>query len=129
MLYIYIPALISLLNVDSPPTEIMAAETRFLSQTHTKKLLIHEHSLKKLTEIGPKYPEEFKQIMNSNPTYSCSLKKAIHQQSKKSSSNTIVKHNDSDSFSSGQPNSLLQSSNNETNNPTIKLKVDFSNYK
>lgn len=126
MLYIYIPALISLLNVDSPHTEMMAAEKRFLSQTHTKKLLIHEHSLKKLTEIGPKYPDEFKQIMNSNPTYSSSLKKAIHQQSKKSSSNTT-----GDSFSTtGQSNSLFQSStNNETNNPTIKLKVDFSNYK
>lgn len=114
MLYIYIPALISLLNVDPSSTEIQA-NTRLLSQLQQQKIMIHEHSLKKLTEIGPKYPDEFKQIMNGNPTYSDCLKKAIHHQGRKMNNGSTL-------LSSQQ-----QKSSNESQ--TIKLKVDFSNYK
>lgn len=118
MLYIYIPALISLLNVDQSSTEIHQTNTRLVSQFHTQKIMIHEHSLKKLTEIGPKYPDEFKQIMNGNPTYSDCLKKAIHHQGRKNLND----------INNGSTTTLSQQkSSNE--NQSIKLKVDFSNYK
>lgn len=129
MLYIYIPALISLLNVDPPSSSTeLQTNPRLLSQSHAQKIMIHEHSLKKLTEIGPKYPHEFKQIMNSNTTYSDCLKKAIHHQGRKTTTTTTNLHDTMDNDSK-MNSSLSQQQRNSNENQTIKLKVDFSNYK
>lgn len=128
MLYIYIPALIALLNIDSIiPNEIIQADNRLHSSLLSLKMLVHDHSLKKLTEIGPKYPDEFKQIMASNLNYSESLKKAIHHQNRRAN----MSENDSNSLHSRQSekNDTSKINNYGLENQTIKLKVDFSNYR
>lgn len=105
MLSIYIPALISLLN-----GEVMQSNSRLMSSSSAQRMMLHEQSLKKLTEIGPKYTEEFKQIMASNVSYSEALKSAIRNQQKKATSD-----GDSRNASKGSA--------------SIQLKVDFSKYK
>ena len=108
MLSIYIPALISLLNVEQ--CEVIQ-DSRLLSSSSAQRVMLHEQSLKKLTEIGPKYSDQFKQIMASNASYSESLKSAIHNQQKKAN------ESDSAKGSASKPNASFQ------------LKVDFSKYK
>ncbi len=107
MLSIYIPALISLLN-----GEVVQSNSRLMSSSSAQRVMLHEQSLKKLTEIGPKYTEEFKQIMASNLSYSEALKSAIRNQQKKATS-------DSDS----------SKGNASKGSASIQLKVDFSKYK
>lgn len=75
--------------------------------------MLHEASLKKLTEIGPKHTEEFKQIMASNASYSESLKSAIRNQQAKATNESEKSQNKSNSSSAA----------------TFQLKVDFSKYK
>jgi len=115
MLSIYIPALISLLNVDQQ-NETMQ-NTRLLSSSNNQRIVLHDQSLKKLTEIGPKYSEEFKQIMINNPSYSESLKSAIRSQQKKA-------NHESDSAKSS-----LKSASVSNQPASIQLKVDISKYK
>lgn len=116
MLYIYIPALISLLNIETQ--QDIVPSTRLMSISSAHKVTLHDHSLQKLTEIGLKYSEEFKQIMSSSPSYSESLKSAIHNQQKKANNG-----NDISKTAANRTSSMA----NE--NQSIKLKVDFSNYK
>ena len=113
MLSIYIPALISLLNVEQ--CEVIQ-NSRLLSSSSAQRVLLHEQSLKKLTEIGPKYSEQFKQIMASNASYSESLKCAIRNQQKKATNESDASKG---SASKGAP----------TTNASFQLKVDFSKYK
>lgn len=131
MLLIYIPALISLLNIESQQAAevVVPSGGRFQSTVSAQRVLLHEQALKKLTEIGPKYSSEFKQIMTSNPSYSESLKNAIHSQQKKTN-NSSPENGTSKAGASHHKDSALQSSSAESSNaPSIKLKVDFSNYK
>lgn len=88
----------------------MQSNSRLMSSSSAQRMMLHEQSLKKLTEIGPKYTEEFKQIMASNVSYSEALKSAIRNQQKKATS-------DSDS------------KNANKGTASIQLKVDFSKYK
>lgn len=111
MLSIYIPALISLLTVDQQSEVIQ--NSRLLSSSTAQRVLLHEQSLKKLTEIGPKYSDEFKQIMASNVSYSESLKSAIRNQQQKATSESDAS----------------KARNGASSNTSIPLKVDFSKYK
>ena len=116
MLSIYIPALISLLNLEQ--CEVIQS-SRLLSSSSAQRVMLHEQSLKKLTEIGPKYTEEFKQIMASNASYSESLKSAIRNQQKKATS-------DSDKSGAAANN---RSNASTAGGPAFQLKVDISKYK
>lgn len=110
MLYIYIPALISLLNIECNQDQV--PNTRLLSNINAHRITLHDQSLRKLTEIGPKFPDEFKQIMSSSAAYSESLKSAIRNQQRKVNNEPVDR-----------------TAANKPNPESIKLKVDFSNYK
>lgn len=109
MLSIYIPALISLLNLEHCEGIQIS---RLLSSSSAQRVMLHEVSLKKLTEIGPKHTEEFKQIMASNASYSESLKSAIRNQQAKATNESEKSQNKSNSSAAA-----------------FQLKVDFSKYK
>ena len=131
MLSIYIPALISLLNIEQQSAEVKhtPSNVRLLSSSSAQqRAMLHDHSLKKLTEIGPKYSDEFKQIMASNSNYSENLKSAIRSQQQKSIANLQQNNVDSVEATKSNKNGSGSSSVNLPNS-SFPLKVDFSKYK
>lgn len=102
MLNLLIPLLISLLvNTDK------------LSSSSRGQRLVHTHALERLKLMGPKYPDEFKSIIASNPHFKKTLESAL-----KSSQEAGKISQSTSSPSVKQPAQ-----------PTIKLKMDFSNFK
>ena len=102
MLNLLIPLLISLL--------VNTEKSSFLSNGQR---LVRAHALERLKLMGPKYPAEFKSIIASNPQFKKTLESALKSSQEvgkigQSTSSTNVK----------QPAQ-----------PTIKLKMDFSNFK
>ncbi|CAG2165004.1 unnamed protein product, partial [Oppiella nova] len=100
ILIIYLPLLVTLLSDES------------MSRIRGYRRNLHNYALQKLTAIGPKYPHEFRQVIGSVPKFRNSLENAIRNQQQMSE------------------HSVQNSSQNvsQKENPTIKLKVDFSNY-
>ena len=103
MLNLLIPLLISLL-----------VSTDKLSSSNGQRL-VHAHALEQLKLMGPKYPAEFKSIVASNPQLKKTLESALK------SSQEIGKINQSTSSTGAFTKQPVQ--------PTIKLKMDFSNFK
>ena len=103
ILGLYIPILINLLIED----------TQALKDKSPKSLL-HTYALQKLIDIGPKYPQEFRQIINQVPSFRTKLESAIRSQSVAGSNGSTA------------GNQTQSSTRND--NPTIKLKTDFSNF-
>ena len=101
MLGLTVPILIGLLSDCSTPTK----ETRI-----TKSL--HEHCLQKLMAIGPKYPLAFKAVMAKAPELKQRLENAVRSSQVASKSNKPVAQ---------QKATPAQ--------PSIKLRMDFSNFK
>jgi len=104
MLNLLIPLLISLL-VDADK----------LCSVSNGQSIIHANALERLKLMGPKYPSEFKTIIASQPQ----LKKALESALKPSQE---TGKNIEASSSAG---SLVK----QPAQPTIKLKMDFSNFK
>ncbi|KAM8704571.1 hypothetical protein ACLKA7_009082 [Drosophila subpalustris] len=77
---------------------------------------LHEQALQWLLKIGPKYPQEFKALMSQKPELRQKLEAAIRNQQQ--SINLAQK------ASEAQRKGLLA----KPQNPTIKLKTDFSNF-
>ena len=76
---------------------------------------IHEHVLQKITQIGPKYPQAFRSIMNSSPMLKAKLEAAIRN---------------SQASATSQPgSSASRTQAMRQQQPSIKLKMDFSNFK
>ena len=73
---------------------------------------LHDYALQKLTSIGPKYPQEFRQVIGSVPKFRNILENVIRCQQM---SATIAQNSP-------------QNVSTQRENSTIKLKVDFSNY-
>lgn len=104
MLNLLIPLLISLLmNTDKS------------NSSSNGRRLVHAHALERLKLMGPKYPAEFKSIIASNPQFKKTLESALK--------------------SSQEAGKLSQSTSSagtfvkQPAQPSIKLKMDFSNFK
>ena len=104
MLNLLIPLLISLLV--SPDKS---------SSLSNGQRLVHAHALERLKLMGPKYPVEFKTIVASNPQFKKTLESALK------SSQEVGKISQSTSSTGAFVRQPAQ--------PTIKLKMDFSNFK
>lgn len=101
MLGLLVPILISLLS-DSAN---LSKESKI-----TKNL--HDKALQNLMKIGPKYPEPFRTVVSSSPELKSRLESAVraNQASVKAKQPTV------------QPKMA-------PSQPSIKLRMDFSNYK
>lgn len=107
MLTLLVPILINYLL----EAHLLKTSTKFRTQ-------LHEHSLKWLMKIGPKYPQEFKSLMSQLPELRGTLENAIRN-------NQLVSDQK-------QKNEYESSNSNKSNannlKPTIQLKTDFSNF-
>lgn len=108
MLTLIVPVLIAFL---CDPTKLRSL-TKYQRQ-------LHDQSLQWLMRIGPKYPQEFKNLMSQSNDLRQRLEISIrHNQQQKSSMNAAN-------------TSAVSFNNNEKNGsqkPTITLKTDFSNF-
>lgn len=76
---------------------------------------IHDHILKHVTRIGPKYPEAFRSVMQDSPDLNQRLKMAIQ-------ANQSISQRSVAGVGERKGGQLQQA-------PSIKLKMDFSNFK
>lgn len=76
---------------------------------------IHEHVMQKITQIGPKYPQAFRTIMTSSPELKAQLEAAV-----RNSQALAVSQSE---FVAARTQASRQQA------PSIKLKMDFSNFK
>lgn len=105
MLGLLMPLFISCLH----PPSISGAARR-------KRQPLHDHTLQRLKAIGPKYPTAFKSIMQASPLLRQQLESAIRSgQSGGGEAPALGSHRET-SRTQAQP-------------PSIKLKMDFSNFK
>nr|XP_022914802.1 HEAT repeat-containing protein 5B isoform X2 [Onthophagus taurus] len=102
MLMLLIPILINFL---------LEGQALRSASKHSK--MLHESSLQWLMKIGPKYPQEFKKLMNQSSELKLKLENAIRF----SQQHTMKKKQET--------NSAQQTVSQA---PTIKLKTDFSNF-
>lgn len=109
MLTLIVPVLIAFL---CDPTKLRSL-TKYQRQ-------LHDQSLQWLMKIGPKYPQEFKNLMGQSNDLRQRLEISIrHNQQQKSSS---VSTNMAESFNGNEKTGVLNQK------PTITLKTDFSNF-
>ena len=73
---------------------------------------LHEQALQKLMKIGPKYPDPFRTVMTSSPDLKPRLEAAVR------ANQTLVK-----------PKQPAVQPKVAPAKPSIKLRMDFSNYK
>ncbi|XP_014676647.1 PREDICTED: HEAT repeat-containing protein 5B-like [Priapulus caudatus] len=104
LLKILVPLLVSYL-LDS---------SKLPSSSRAQKLL-HERSLQKLMEIGPKFPEQFRAVMAGAPPVRTALEDAVKFSQQRSAASATKQAQDK--FISQQQSA-----------PSIKLKMDFSNF-
>ena len=105
MMGLLLPLLVSVL-LDSPS---------LLSSAPKHQRAIHEHVMQKITQIGPKYPQAFRSIMNSSPALKAKLEAAVRS---------------SQTSATSQPrSSTARTQASRQQQPSIKLKMDFSNFK
>ena len=82
------------------------------SSSSQQRRIVHNHVLQQLMQIGPKYPAAFKTIMQSSPPLKQKLESAIRASQSPSKTNKAP----------ARPRTQQQA-------PSIKLKMDFSNFK
>ena len=99
MMGLLVPLFISLL--------LQPAELRTTSK---QRRAVHEHVLQRLTLIGPKYPSAFRTVMSSSPGLKSRLEAAVRDQASSRTGQAMV-------------------STQKQQQPAIKLKMDFSNFK
>ena len=99
MMGLLVPVLISLLL---QPTELRTA-----NKSHRA---VHDHVLQKLTQIGPQYPAAFRTAMSSSSDLKSRLEAAVRGQASSRAENAMA-------------------SSQKQQQPAIKLKMDFSNFK
>ena len=99
LMYLIVPLFVSLLMIPSKHAS---------SDEHA----VHTHVLNTLVSIGPQYPSAFKKVLSSVPKLKAKLETAI--KSTKDTSTSVSR-----SGLAGKPQQQ----------PTIKLKMDFSNFK
>lgn len=104
MLGLLLPLFISCLH---PPSTSGAARRQ--------RQPLHDHTLQRLQAIGPKYPTAFKSIMQASPLLRQQLESAIRSSQSGGETPALGSHRET-SRTQAQP-------------PSIKLKMDFSNFK
>lgn len=75
---------------------------------------IHDFILQQVTQIGPKYPAAFRSVMQTSPALKQRLESAIRA---------------SQSSSKAMRTQAARSIERQQQQPAIKLKMDFSNFK
>ena len=108
MLNLLLPLFVSCLR---PPT--VAAASRY------KRQPLHSHALQRLMAIGPAYPTAFKNIMQASPSLRQQLETAIR----------AGQGGLSAGVGAGGRGGQRETSRVPTQPPSIKLKMDFSNFK
>ena len=78
---------------------------------------IHVHLLQRVTEVGPKYPEAFRCMMQASPASKQKLEAAVK-----------ASHHSKGLSQGGARTAPIQSFSQQQK-PSIKLKMDFSNFK
>lgn len=73
---------------------------------------LHEHALQKLMKIGPKYPEPFRTVISSSSDLKSRLEGAVRANQ-----------------ASAKPKQPVVQPKVVPSQPSIKLRMDFSNYK
>merc|ERR1711915_356014 len=76
------------------------------------KRSLHESSLARLTKLGGQFPSDFKEILNNSPDMRQRVERAVIQNAEKQKAKNLAQ------------NKLAQPAQ-----PSIKLKMDFSNFK
>lgn len=103
MLGLLLPLFISCLH----PSSVSTA-------TRHKRQPLHDHTLQRLMAIGPKYPTAFKNIMQATPLLRQQLEAAIR----------------AGQGGTGQASAVHRvTTRSQVQPPSIKLKMDFSNFK
>ncbi len=103
---VLVPMLVSFL-IESPT-----------NSTTTGSRSLHEQALQKLIKLGPQYPSHFRTVMHNMPQIKSRLEAAVkHQQeaSKAASSKAAAQ-------------SKVANAQAQPSQPSIKLKMDFSNF-
>ena len=108
MLSLLLPLFVSCLRPSTVP-----AASRY------KRQPLHNHALQRLVAIGPTYPAPFKSIMQASPSLRQQLENAIRASQGGSSAAGIA----------GGHGGHRETSRVSTQPPSIKLKMDFSNFK
>lgn len=116
MVALLIPLYVSIL-VD-PST----CDLRTLPKTQVQ---IHEFFLQRVTLVGPKYPEAFRNVMQASPAIKLKLESAIRSKNMtKTKGSAPLGAKGAGSAGGAQPQQQQQQQQ-----PAIKLKMDFSNFK
>lgn len=86
---------------------------------------VHEFFLQRVTLIGPKYPEAFRNVMQASPGLKLKLESAVRSSQSAARTKGPVPLRGKGAGNSGiQPQQQQQQQQ-----PSIKLKMDFSNFK
>lgn len=88
------------------------ASSRSISQQQRK---IHDYILQQVTQIGPKYPGAFRSVMQTSPALKQKLEGAVR--ASQSPSKAV------------RTQSQRSGGRAQQQQPSIKLKMDFSNFK
>jgi hypothetical protein len=112
MMALIIPLYISILS--DPSTSGLQT----LSKT---QIQVHEFFLQRVTHIGPKYPEAFRNVMQVSPALKLKLESAVRfsQSAAKSKGSTSLE----------AKGAVRGGAQQVQQQPSIKLKMDFSNFK
>ncbi|XP_073980275.1 HEAT repeat-containing protein 5B isoform X3 [Rhodnius prolixus] len=89
---------------------------------------LHEQSLNWLMKIGPQYPQEFKSIMSSSSDMRCRLETAIRQSQEQKNQQKTGSTSSGGSGAGHAKPSNQNLSRPLQQQPTIKLKTDFTNF-
>ena len=115
MMGLLLPLYISLL-ID--PTT--AVSSRGVGTVTQQQRQIHSHTLQQVTQIGPKYPTAFRSVMQSSPALKQKLENAVRAGQATAPGKAGGR---------GQATALRTGGHVQQQQPSIKLKMDFSNFK
>ena len=116
MMCLVVPLLVSLLPPPPPPPPGHGGSASASASRETK--VLGEQALQKLMRIGPRYPEAFRSVMQQFPSLKQRLEGAIHSSQSAAASSSPAASRQAAAAKSGQKQA-----------PSIKLKMDFSNFK
>ena len=113
MMALLIPLYISVL------ADPFTSDLRTLSKSHKQ---VHDYFLQRVTLIGPKYPEAFRNVMQTSPALKQKLEAAV-----RANQSAATRAPPTQSRLGAGQGPLTQPQQQQQ--PSIKLKMDFSNFK
>jgi hypothetical protein len=109
MLTLLVPMLVSYFNEDDKPNECFG---KFSNK-------LHDYALQRLMKIGPQYPSDFRTVMQSCPELKLRLEGAVKA--------SQLRHTNTSAESAADLAAAKLAASQPTQ-PSIKLKMDFSNF-